>query len=304
MARVRSFQVNWRMKAAVFRVLDRIPKGDAIHFLMQRHLTGTYPRQLSPTSKIAVSPLRHVGVLTSAGIDISTARAFEFGAGWDLYNNLVYYCMGLNHQSLVDIRELAHADAINFVIDHLQKDPPSGATRLPGQHIRQSHLKQDLKELYGISYVAPADARATGLADASIDFISTTSVFEHVPSDALRDIVKECHRILKPSGIMSHIIDYSDHYAHSDGGISNFNYLRFSNEEWRQYNPSIHYQNRLRRPDYEALFEAAGFSIESLSSWSESDDVEIDFRVDQKFEKYSVSEIRELGCHVVLRCRA
>ena len=86
----------------------------------------------------------------------------------------------------------------------------------------------------------------------------TTSVLEHIPPEQIARILREAHRILPPGGaIMSHVIDYSDHYAHSDARITPYHYLSFEEPTWRRFNPGIHYQNRLRHVDYRPLFESA-----------------------------------------------
>ena len=52
--------------------------------------------------------------------------------------------------------------------------------------------QQDLERLYRIHYVAPGDARATGLPGGSIDFFYSTSVMEHIPERDLVAILREC----------------------------------------------------------------------------------------------------------------
>ena len=78
----------------------------------------------------------------------------------------------------------------------------------------------------------------------------------------MREIFTEIKRILKPGGIISAIVDYSDHYAHTDRNIGLLNYLRFTPEAWSKYNHSSHFQNRLRHHDYREMFEDLGFEID------------------------------------------
>ena len=60
---------------------------------------------------------------------------------------------------------------------------------------------------------------------------------------------------------MSHCIDYSDHYAHSDAGITPYNFLRFAPVAWRLCNPDIHFQNRMRHSEHRRAFERSGFRV-------------------------------------------
>src|SRR3546814_46884 len=113
----------------------------------------------------------------------------------------------------------------------------------------------------GMDYCAPGDARATGLADDSIDLVSTTSVLEHIPARDIASIMREMRRICRPGALLSMIIDYEDHYGQRGGGTSVYNFLRFSETEWKRFNPDLHYQNRLRHSDHLRIFEDAGFEI-------------------------------------------
>ncbi len=131
MAVVRKKELNWKIKARCFNFLDQVPRGDDIYYLLQRYVTKSIPRRLSPTSEVAAGVLAHVQAFKSAGGDLSRARIFEFGAGWDLYSNLLLFCLGATDQWTMDVRRLVRVDALNAVIDHLIVDPPDGAIRVP-----------------------------------------------------------------------------------------------------------------------------------------------------------------------------
>ena len=113
----------------------------------------------------------------------------------------------------------------------------------------------------GIEYLAPGDARQTGLAANSVDLVYSNSVFEHVPRQAILDILRESQRILKPGGLALHNIGCNDHYAFFDRSISFVNFLRFTEAEWRFWNNSLQYQNRLRAPQFLALAGEAGLKV-------------------------------------------
>lgn len=260
----RKFKMDWKTKALAFKTFDRAPFGHDVYYFVQRRVTKTIPRALSPTAYTARWFTEHARVLgehAGAG-GIGGLSLFEFGAGWDLYGNCVAWCLGAERQTVYDLTRWAKPDQINVVLEHLRREPPPGAVRVPETLLpTRGAFEPDLLRAYGITYLAPADAGATGLPDGSIDSLSTTSVLEHVPVDQIIRILTECHRLLPPGSIMSHVIDYSDHYAHSDPLITPYNFLSLSAEQWRRYNPGIHYQNRLRHADYAELFKNAGFEI-------------------------------------------
>ena len=264
----RGFRLDWRAKAAAFRLLTALPGTDHLYYLAQRHVTRTLPRDLAEYGHWQFEHARTFQ--RHAGVDITRARLFEFGAGWDLHSSFVQWCYGVNHQVVVDISRLARIELINLVIDHLRHSPPPGSTRVPEIALTDP-LEESLQRLYGIRYVAPGDARKTGLESGSVDLICTTSVLEHVPAGVIAEIMRECNRLCHAGSVMSHVIDYTDHYAHSDGSINIYNFMRFSETEWARYNPPIHYQNRLRHFEYGRMFEAAGFVAVAETSLQRDD---------------------------------
>jgi SAM-dependent methyltransferase len=299
----RQFRINWRLKSLCFQVIDQTPFGDSLYYVLQRYVTKTQPRILSPTILKDSAQIRQISTFVQRGVQLESANLFEFGAGWDLYSNFLAYCCGVNSQLTVDVRRWARAGAMNSVIRYLQEHPPPMAVRTPSRFIRQDFLDRDLLEHYGIQYCAPADARKLDVAGQSFDLIVTTSVLEHISPSTISEILVECKRILKPNGFMSHAVDFSDHYAHSDGGITEFNYLKFSDKEWNKFNPSIHFQNRLRRPDYENLFRQARFDIlEEEPYFGDSDELK-SVPVDERFASYCERDLQTLGCFFLLRTR-
>jgi SAM-dependent methyltransferase len=210
---------------------------------MQKHITGRYLLTVDDA------------LLEVFGFHLknfSGGIAIEFGAGTDLLCPLLLSNAGAREVIALDLTRLASADRVNNVIRQLRG-------KLPGEWPEISDVDGDLFAKYRIRYMAPGDARATGLADASVDMVCSTSTLEHIPENAIRSILKEARRILKPTGVASFIIDYHDHYASGDRSISRFNFYRYGHALWRIFNPGMHYQNRLRHSDFLKLFD--GFSV-------------------------------------------
>jgi hypothetical protein len=261
MAAFRKFKIDWRMKALAYRAFDTMPLGRQTYYLTQKHVTKTVPRVLSPTAETGFCFSRHFATFRRQFGDISGARYFEFGAGWDLYSNLVQWCLGVNRQIVVDRSSWLRPENFNVVARHLAADPPAGHVRLPTTMLSANRFEKELLAIYGIDYRAPADATQTRLPDQSIDLVATTSVLEHIPGAPLSAIMKEIHRLCHSGSVVSHAVDYSDHYSHSDAAITPYNFLQFSEQTWRRFNPDIHYQNRWRHARYRQLFRDTGFEI-------------------------------------------
>jgi SAM-dependent methyltransferase len=182
--------------------------------------------------------------------------------------------LGVERQMLLDLHPHARAELVNDSIRRLEAARPSFQEEAgrPLRSLGMPDIKatDDLERL-GLTYLAPRDARATGLPDRSVDFVSSTDTLEHVPPDHIASILSECRRLLKPNGVLSCRIDLEDHYFRFDRSLSRYNFLRYSDRTWGLVNSSLHYLNRLRYPDYVRLVEDAGFELveERLSRASE-----------------------------------
>ena len=58
-----------------------------------------------------------------------------------------------------------------------------------------------MNDTWGVDYRAPADARATGMAEGTIDCAISVETLEHIPPADISAILKEIHRILRPDGV-------------------------------------------------------------------------------------------------------
>ncbi|MBC7980407.1 MAG: hypothetical protein H7Y36_07585 [Armatimonadetes bacterium] len=56
-------------------------------------------------------------------------------------------------------------------------------------------------------------------------------------------------------------IDYSDHYSHGNMDITPYNFLKYTERQWKYLNMPHYYVNRLRHSDHVKLIEEAGFEI-------------------------------------------
>jgi SAM-dependent methyltransferase len=114
-------------------------------------------------------------------------------------------------------------------------------------------------ELCSIKYLLQPDASRLDLPSGSVDYQVSRSVFEHVPPDDLVRLLRECNRVVRDDGLFINVVDFTDHFSHSDRSISNINFLRFSDKEWRRIAGNRYaYANRLRLDDLLALLEKAG----------------------------------------------
>src|SRR5262249_38309141 len=205
-------------------------------------------------------------------------------------------------QVLVDIRDLLRLATLNHTIALFERVSTPVGRRPRGELA----AKSELETRFGITYRAPCDARATGLAAGSLDCVTSSNTLEHIPEADIRAILRECHRCLRDDGVMSFLIDYQDHYSYFDDTINGYNFLKYSDRSWTYYNPSLHYQNRLRHKDYLALFQETGWEIlEERRHRVKGEDraAVARLRLDGRFKPYSLDERAVRDAPLVLRKR-
>ena len=219
---------------------------------------------------------------------------YEFGAGWDLAVPLSFWALGIERQILVDLRPNLRLELVNASIERLSQLGERRELRDPGGPISALY---ELEPRFGIRYLAPRDARRTGLPTGSVDFVSSTSTLEHVPVDELVPLLAESRRLLRADGAVSSRIDLSDHYSHFDASLSPYNFLRYDERRWRLANSKLLFQNRLRRPDYLAAFREAGLTVVGEKAWRSDDDLPGD--VAERFRHYEPEDLAVVGLRLV-----
>ncbi|MDC0276956.1 class I SAM-dependent methyltransferase [bacterium] len=98
---------------------------------------------------------------------------------------------------------------------------------------------------------------------ASFDLVTLTSVLEHVPVEQIPILFAEIMRVLMPGGIASHHVAHKDHWSDTDSSLHPMNYLQYSKEKWKRYNPPVMFQNRVLHNQFAALLEKSKFHFEA-----------------------------------------
>lgn len=264
---------KWWLKAAVQGTLSVLP----YHHRLNRFFQNNITHSIQPDLKTLHSRIRFVPKHIEHYRQYQTGDGLppvilELGTGWFPIVPLGLFLCGARQIITLDLNPLLTLESLRGILRTFAKMPEANLRELLPNMLPERY--KDLCELAekpeksmdelltacNIRYVI-ADARALDLPADSIDYIISNLTFEHIAPDILDAILHEFRRVIAPNGLMSHLIDMSDHYSHFDRSINRYHFLRFSDPVWRWFNNSLHYQSRLRISDYRELHTKNGFTV-------------------------------------------
>ena len=272
-------------------------------------MTKALPRPDAHVRDKLATAAEHLDALlrTDPGLDLASSHFYEFGTGWDLIIPLAFHAAGVPRQTLVDIRPNVRFELVDDVVARLPRlladSPLADRVAHPIDPAPVGSVAE-LERRFGIRYVAPRDARSTGLADGEVDAVTSSVTLEHIPADVVEAILRECARILRPDGLVSCTIDTEDHYSWFDRSITPYNYLRYSDRVWSLVNSDVHFQNRLRQSDYLELAQRAGLEVAHVQAHepTEAELAALDrVPLAPRFRGYDRADLAIRATHLVLR---
>ena len=245
------FQINWKTKATVFKFLNFFKLYKTLFFIQKK---------ITKRSKVNFNEIvfywdYHVKYLK----ENNSKSLLEIGAGKSLAQN-IYLSYKFNQkieQTLIDVSKMLDLDLFNKANEQISKI--IGINKLPF-----AKSIDDLKKNYNIKYFAPMNLKQLSENNLKFDASISSTTLEHLPEEELKENFILLRKIIKKKGIISSLIDYSDHYSHTDKNINNLNFLKFSSKEWKRYNTPMLFQNRLRHQDYRELFKTCGYKVSEI----------------------------------------
>jgi ubiquinone/menaquinone biosynthesis C-methylase UbiE len=225
--------MKWIAKAITQAILSVLPYGENINRILQK--LNKFDKHFE---NHVIRNIRHLMQMRSwiQRDNFNGCTVVEVGTGWIPTVPLALSLWGVVH-SYDHMRHLRQVD-LDKTSDILSKYYDLSC--LPSPHFE---------------YHAPGDAAQCKLPDDSIDLHISIAVFEHIPVDAIRQILKEAKRIMKPGGLLYHHIGLHDHFADFEPALTYVNFLKFSNMTWKLLGQNkMHFHNRLRASDFVKLF--------------------------------------------------
>ncbi|CAN5806123.1 hypothetical protein BH20ACI3_BH20ACI3_27100 [soil metagenome] len=246
---------------------------NAIYYGLQRTAGSLRPGRLNPLDsfKAAVSM---VDWIKKSGQEAVGKSFLEVGTGRTVNLPTALWLCGAGRIVTVDLHPYLSGALVTesnqFVRQHRDEMQQLFGTRARTPQFRErfdqlmnfsGSLAQTLKAM-NIEYISPGDAAKLPVADHSFDFHISHAVIEHIPGPEISNILIEARRVLVPGGLLIHIIDPSDHFAHDDKSITAINFLQFDESEWEGLSGNqFTYHNRIRGFEYMELFARAGVHV-------------------------------------------
>jgi len=239
-------QINWKLKALLYKVFGVFRLKI---FFIQKHITKR--------SRVEINQVNELWTHHADAIEKYNAKnILEVGAGKSLEQNIYisYKFNNLIKQTTIDINRMIDLDYVNQASEQI-------ANILKLKFKGKVKNIEELKDIYKIEYIAPFFLKSL---KSKYDMCISTAALEHFKISNLKEYLNDLKNVLKTDGLISSIIDYSDHYSHTDSKISSLNYLSYSEKAWEKYNNQYLFQNRLRHQDYIKMFEAGGYKIKEV----------------------------------------
>lgn len=303
--------MDWRVKGIVQKILSLTPGGLWINDRLQRSLGGLRHFEKNIETKVQ-DWLGIMHLLEQTHYDPEGKEILEVGTGWYPTLPICFSLANVRRCVTYDRSRHLDPDLTHRMVHALRRHLPSvaQASRRGLSEVESEWRALDsarslslLLERARIDYVAPADASRMDLPGHSLDLVYSNSVLEHVPGTLILAIMRETHRTLRPGGVALHSVACNDHYAHFDRTISFVNYLRFNEADWKLWNNSLNYQNRLRAPDFLRLAEAGGLEIATVQTAIRPGSLEAlsRMRVAPEFSAYEPSDLAITSVNFVAR---
>jgi SAM-dependent methyltransferase len=301
---------KWVLKAIVQKTISFLPGGHSINYLFQKYVTkGVYLTDAYFFDRLTHAKT-HVDTYVSLSANKTMGNTLELGTGWYPVVPISLFLSGAENIYTIDISALLNKESLKTTLTRFMDLDTNGklnsylrvdAARL--NELRELYKEYDkielsdaLKKLH-IKY-SITDARNTGFPAAQFDLITSNNTFEHVYPQVLEGILKEFKRIIKPGGVMSHAIDMSDHFAHFDKTINVFNFLQFSDKQWKRIDNSIQPQNRWRITDFRKLYAQLNIPITKETDVKGNIEELQKIKLDSRFASIPIEEVAIIHCHL------
>jgi hypothetical protein len=207
--------------------------------------------------------------------------ALEIGTGYFIIEPLVLSLIGFRKIVSVDVsrdlslksvkKQISCLKNNQFVMDEIRKNSILTETAITDilNRLDKCDSLETLLETMNITYIAPYSIAELRNQVEEFDYIFSQVVFEHISPEKLKEIFKFTKDRQKHGGFSVHTVNFIDHFTNDgfwkDKRISEFNFLRYSDEYWNFWTGNdIAFVNRLSYQFYIELCKEHGLRLDDF----------------------------------------
>lgn len=215
-------------------------------------------------------------VLKKYQFDFNNINILEIGTG--ATNSMGYSITSRYQTSYIGYEPFVHLDqkTDSILLDKIAE----------GDEKKKEHLSKCVKRIKTLSSVD----------EGTIDLVLSHSVIEHIPASDLVVFTQELWKVMRPGGLMVHVMDYRDHFFKYP-----FHFYQFSKQTWDRYlNPGdLH---RLRLSQHIKILEN-NFSVVEIivSERNEKAFNKIKNYIHKDFSEFSDQDLAVSSAVIILR---
>lgn len=283
-----------KLKEGLFRILNLLPEKQGFYFYhkIQDAVNGENMLQRVKTNEPSFGLLQRL--LQERGLSIEGKIILEIGSGWaPVMPYFMLYHGKAKSVSTFDLNRHYSKDSISRLNEVFESEYE---IRVAQDKSKPYHLPENIA-YYPYTNLIDAD-----LPEAELVF--SRFVLEHVRPDDLTLMHEKFKRELKSGSLIVHLISPSDHRAYVDKNLSLQDFLQYSEAEWKRKQTKFDYHNRLRLPQYLAIFKAAGLELLHVEYDQPGADTFKKFRsvpLHEDFKNFTDEELTAGSINVVLR---
>jgi len=301
---------KWIQKAIVQKTISYLPCNHLINYAFQKYVTKGVDLSDEYFHDRLGHARDHLNSFKKYSEKAIPHSCLEIGTGWYPIVPICFFLSGADKIYSVDISFLTSKKRLKTTLLKFVECKNSGLLAnyinvIPVRLVVINSILRDFNKLslnevlqrLNIFYLIE-DAKKLSLPDNTIDLINSNNTFEHIYPNNLIPILKEFRRVVKKqTGVMSHFIDMSDHFAHFDKTITIYNFLKFSDRQWKWIDNSIQPQSRIRIYDYKQIYSDLNIPITD-ETFREGNLKELTLiPLAEKYTNKPISEMAISHCH-------
>ena len=246
-------------KGTALALLGRLPGGAHAYRELTRVHLGTQASHVDKLRRVLpgyVAAWRELG-----GLELEGRRVWIHEPGWTPFWALACYLLTGRGGTLTNVEarllDRYLARAVNGVLE-LPLGAPARRRRV--EALRWCRDSRAAIRALSAELHDACDPVALPLTRSSVDLVHSGGALEHYAPDLLRGFLAECRRVVRPGGLVSHVLDHRDHLYHADHAFPFLAHLALPAPLYGALlGGALTYHNRLAPAQVAALFEEAGF---------------------------------------------